>query len=557
MSGPKRTRSWWGWGYDEDSLSKREIDSLARMLAGSFQGWSPRRIDPPAPADLSLPSSRLHAPSSLETIVSSSPRDRASHAYGCSYRDVVRALRGQIDHPPDLVARPTSERDVEAILDWCATDGIAVVPYGGGTSVVGGVEPDVGDAYRGTVTLDLERLGRVVEVDELSRAARIQGGALGPSIEEALRPIGMTLRHFPQSFECSTLGGWIATRAAGHFATGPTHIDDLVESLRVVTPVGVLETRRLPASGAGPSPDGLFIGSEGILGVITEAWVRVRERPTWRSGGAVKFASFDSGVAAVRALSQSGLEPSNCRLIDPVEAMVSGTGDGSAAILVVGFESADHPVEPLTDRALEIVQDHGGLPSGSWGSRSAQAPGGDGSNTASDERDEVQRWKKSFLRAPYLRDAMVRLGTITETFETAVTWERFDELYDAVVSAVSNGLDEAQVVAGFVTCRFTHVYPDGPAVYFTVIGPATRGAELEQWDLIKAAAADAVLASGGTITHHHSVGRDHLPWYDQQRPELFASSLRAVKDVLDPTGVCNPGVLLPTPTRAIGSGLQV
>lgn len=544
MSSSKRTRSWWGWGYDDESLSNEEIDSLAQMLKGSFQGWSPRRVDPLDPQDLSLPQPRISAPSSLAPVVSDSPRDRAAHAYGCSYRDVLRALRGQIDHPPDLIARPTCEQEVVEILDWCASAGIAVIPYGGGTSVVGGVEPDVGERYRGTVTLDLEKLGRVIEVDELSRAARIEGGALGPVIEDVLRPSAMTLRHFPQSFECSTLGGWIATRAAGHFATGPTHIDDLVESVRVVTPVGVVETRRLPASGAGPSPDRLFLGSEGTLGVITQAWLRIRPRPIWRSGGAVRFASFESGVSAARALSQSGLEPSNCRLIDPVEAMLSGAGDGSAAILVVGFESADHPVDFWASRALEIVKDHAGVPSESWQSKSSSSSSSDIPADSSGQSDEAGRWKKSFLKAPYLRDAMVRLGMITETFETAITWERFETLHAAVTSAVTDGLNEAQASGGLITCRFTHLYPDGPAVYFTVIAPARRGVELEQWDLIKGAAAGAVMSAGGTITHHHAVGRDHLPWYDKQRPELFASSLRAVKSTLDPAGICNPGVLL-------------
>ena len=544
MSSSKRTRSWWGWGYDDESLSNEEIDSLAQMLKGSFQGWSPRRVDPLDPQDLSLPQPRISAPSSLAPVVSDSPRDRAAHAYGCSYRDVLRALRGQIDHPPDLIARPTCEQEVVEILDWCASAGIAVIPYGGGTSVVGGVEPDVGERYRGTVTLDLEKLGRVLEVDELSRAARIEGGALGPVIEDVLRPSAMTLRHFPQSFECSTLGGWIATRAAGHFATGPTHIDDLVESVRVVTPVGVVETRRLPASGAGPSPDRLFLGSEGTLGVITQAWLRIRPRPIWRSGGAVRFASFESGVSAARALSQSGLEPSNCRLIDPVEAMLSGAGDGSAAILVVGFESADHPVDSWASRALEIVKDHAGVPSESWQSKSSSSSSSDIPADSSGQSDEAGRWKKSFLKAPYLRDAMVRLGMITETFETAITWERFETLHAAVTSAVTDGLNEAQASGGLITCRFTHLYPDGPAVYFTVIAPARRGVELEQWDLIKGAAAGAVMSAGGTITHHHAVGRDHLPWYDKQRPELFASSLRAVKSTLDPAGICNPGVLL-------------
>ena len=220
---------------------------------------------------------RAEAPPSLASIVSAERRDRVSHGLGKAYRDVVRGMRGEVSHPPDLVARPREEREVEAVLEWCAERGLAAIPYGGGTSVVGGIEPRVGPGYQGAVSIDMGALDRVLDVDPASRAARIQAGALGPALEDQLRPHGLTLRHFPQSFEFSTLGGWIATRAGGHFATLNTHIDDLVESVRAITPAGAWESRRLPASGAGPSPDRLLLGSEGILGVITEAWVRVVE----------------------------------------------------------------------------------------------------------------------------------------------------------------------------------------------------------------------------------------------------------------------------------------
>jgi alkyldihydroxyacetonephosphate synthase len=281
----ERRRSWWGWGYEDDALSPAEAADLGRRLGPAF-GLGAAARTAPVPSSLSLRAPRVAAPPALAAVCSSDVADRAAHAHGKAYRDVVRALAGRIDHPPDVVARPRDEAEVVALLDWCGDAGLAVVPYGGGSSVVGGVEPDVGDAYAGVVTLDTGELDRVLEVDDVSQAARIQAGTLGPSLEDQLRPHGLTLRHFPQSFECSTLGGWIATRAGGHFATGPTHIDDLVEAVRVVTPIGVLATRRLPASGAGPSPDRLVLGSEGALGVITEAWVRVRRRPRWRSGGA-------------------------------------------------------------------------------------------------------------------------------------------------------------------------------------------------------------------------------------------------------------------------------
>ena len=481
---------------------------------------------PAALEDVELPPVRLEPPATLAEICSSGKYERAAHAYGKAYRDVVRAFRGRFDHAPDVVAFPRDERDVEAVLGWCEDARAAAIPVGGGTSVVGGIEAAIGDGYEGAVAIDVKQLARVLEVDEISRAARIQAGATGPSLEEQLRPHGLTLRHFPQSFELSTLGGWIATRAGGHFATLYTHVDDLVESVRAITPTGVYESRRLPGSGAGPSPDRLLLGSEGTLGVITEAWVRLQSRPTHKSSAGVRFAEFAAGAEAVRALSQSGLYPTNCRLLDPAEAALTGASDG-AALLVLGFESADHPVEPWMERALELCRDHGGQ----------------GDARGSREGDAVGTWKQAFLRAPYLRDVFVAAGVISDTFETAITWDRFPAFHASVMSATRRAVEEV-CGDGRVTCRFTHVYPDGPAPYFTVLAPARRGAELEQWDAIKGVAADAVIAGGGTITHHHAVGRDHRPWYDRQCPEPFARALVSAKAAVDPDGILNPGVLI-------------
>jgi alkyldihydroxyacetonephosphate synthase len=399
------------------------------------------------------------------------------------------------------------------------------------------------DAER-TVTLDLTGLGAVVEIDAVSLAARIQGGALGPAIEDGLRPAGLTLRHYPQSFEFSTLGGWIATRSAGHHATLATHIEDRVESLRVLTPRGVIETRRLPASGAGPAPERLFAGSEGTLGVITEAWMRVVERPRFRATASVVFNEFDAAVAATRALSQSGLHPSNCRLLDRAEARFSGTAD--QPVLLVGFESAAHPVDYPLARALECCADHGG--SAVVGRQSARQDRDSADKDRADQdsgRDSTaDTWRRAFFDMPYLRDGLVSFGAIAETFETAVTWDRFPALHAAVKRAVRETLETVGAPGGFVSCRFTHVYADGPAPYYTVIAPGRPGAELEQWAAVKEAAWRAIDAAGGTATHHHAVGRDHRPGYDRERPELYAAVLRAAKATLDPAGVLNPGVLL-------------
>ncbi|MDQ3146647.1 MAG: FAD-binding oxidoreductase [Actinomycetota bacterium] len=530
-----RRRSWWGWGWEDEAVGPEHLAGLARVLRERLGADAVEARPPPAVEDLDLRPPRVAPPPSLAPLCSSDRRDRAAHTYGKSFRDVVRALAGDLGSPPDLVARPGTEAEVATLLDWCTGAGVAAIAYGGGSSVVGGVEAEVGEGYRGVVSIDLGRLDRVLEVDTASRAARIEAGVLGPGLEDQLRPHGLTLRHFPQSFEFSSLGGWLATRSGGHYATLGTHIDDFVESIRAVTPAGVMQSRRLPGSGAGPSPDRLLLGSEGTLGLITEAWMRLQDRPTFRASAGVHFTSFAQGVAAARAVARSGLWPSNCRLLDAGEAgLAAGVEDGTA-LLVLGFESADHPVDAWMARAVECCADAGGtLPEGVRTSSTSSAPSPEGAAGA---------WRSSFLRAPYLRDAVAALGCISETFETACTWDRFESLHAVVTESVGLALTEV-CGGGTVTCRFTHVYPDGCAPYFTVLAPSRRGSQLAQWAEVKAAAAEALLAAGGTITHHHAVGRDHRPWYDRQRPDLFAAALGAAKDALDPGGILNPGVLL-------------
>jgi alkyldihydroxyacetonephosphate synthase len=486
--------------------------------------------EPVPPHDVpALPADRVSGrlPGALAALSSSDPSDRARHSLGQAYRDVVRGIRGQIDHPVDAVIRPQTEDDIAAVLDWCADHTVAVVPYGGGTSVVGGIEPAIGDGWRGVASLDLGRLAGVVEVDPVSRAARVLAGTPGPRLEDELRPHGLTARFFPQSFERSTVGGWVATRAAGHFSTRLTHIDDLVESVRAITPAGVWESRRLPGSGAGPSPDRMLLGSEGTLGVVTETWLRVQPRPAQRWAAMLAAPSFAVGAGAVRALLHDGLLPAACRLIDAAEAATTGTLGSGETALVLGLESIGRaPIDGDAARALEICADHG--------LRTVEAGVRGGAGDA---------WRSSFVRAPYAREQLVLLGLLVETFETAVTWDRFDSLVADVRAAVESALADI-CGGGRVTCRLTHVYPDGAAPYFTVMAPARRGSELAQWDEVKAAASQAILAAGGTITHHHAVGRDHRQWYDAQRPDLFARALVAAKSVLDPTGVLNPGVLV-------------
>jgi alkyldihydroxyacetonephosphate synthase len=543
----ERLRSWWGWGWADQALTDEQCRQLTALLPEPGPA-APQRPDTPMPvpdpAELRLPEPRVAAPRTLERVCTTAPLVRAAHTRGMAYRDLVHNLRGAFEQAPDLVAFPRTEADVVNLLDWAGSTDVAVVPYGGGSSVVGGLEYRApaadaapaqlhdgpagllggGRTHRGHLSLDMSRLDRVLEVDPMSCAARIQAGVLGPALEDQLRPHGLTLRHFPQSFEFSSLGGWLATRAGGHYATLHTHIDDLVESLRVVTPAGPCESWRLPGSGAGPSPDRLFLGSEGALGVITSAWLRLQRRPVHRASAAVHFASVADAVQAVRAIAQSGLHPANCRLLDPTEARVNAAAQGGVSVLVLGFESPAIPVDGQLAAAVELAAAHRGEP--------APTP------------DAVRSWRSAFLRMPYLRDGLVRMSVLVETFETACTWDRFDELYERVRADVGAAIRSVCGAPGLLACRFTHVYPDGPAPYFTVLAPGRRGAEVAMWDELKAAASEAVHAAGGTITHHHAVGRDHRPWYDRQRPEPFAAALCAAKRALDPRGILNPGVLV-------------
>ncbi len=533
MSG--RERSFWGWGFEDALPDASARKGLANMASAMLGGAELKPREPPRVEDLELPAPRIDPPARIASMCSVGPRDRALHTYGRAYPDLVRGLQGDFQNAPDLVARPRSESDLRLILDVCADARIAAIPYGGGTSVVGGVEPSTCDGFRAVVSIDLGAMNRVVEVDATSRLARIQAGASGPALESQLSKSGLTLRHFPQSFELSTLGGWIATRAGGHFATLHTHIDDFVASIRAVTAGEVIETLRVPASGAGPSPDRLLLGSEGALGVITEAWMRVQPKPVYRASAEVAFTEWERAVTATREIAQAGLHPSGCRLLDAREAKLHQVRTDGSHVLLLAFESSDHPLRPWMERALAIAKGAGGALAGEPAYRDGEDDGGRGG--------AEKAWRKAFLDAPYLASALACAGVIVDTFETACTWDRFDALHGEVIRRVREAMKSA-CGGGIITSRFTHVYPEGPAPYYTFVAPARPGGEVEQWRAIKRAASEALLASGGTITHHHAVGRTHRPWYERQAPPAFADALRAVKRAWDPEGILNPGVLV-------------
>jgi len=514
-----------GWGYQGEGLDEAERARLFRFAAEKLGAEPSASAPPPQASDIALRAPRVSSPASLANVLTHDPYERLLHTYGKSYPETVRAFQRDFANAPDLVALPKNEADISAVLDWAGGARIAVIPFGLGSSVVGGVEPEVGDGFAGAVSLDMRHFNRVLEVDTASRAARIQAGVRGPAIEAALKPHGFALRHYPQSFEFSTLGGWIATRSGGHFATLYTHIDDFVESLRTVTPAGIMESRRLPGSGAGPSPDRMMIGSEGALGIITEAWMRLQGRPRFRADAVFGFPDLFAAARAVRAVSQAGLYPSNLRVIDNAEAGAYGVNAYQESLLVLAFESADHPVDAWMSRAIDLMGDHNGR------RHSDEAAG--------------QRWRTAFIRMPYGRELTAPMGIINDTFETAITWGRFEAFHEAVRKATQEALKEATGHEGTVSTRFTHVYPDGPAVYYTFNVRGDPGRLIEQWRHIKRRASDALIAAGGTITHHHAVGRDHMPWYNAQRPALFGRALAAAKTALDPAGIMNPGVLTP------------
>ncbi len=521
-------------GFESDEPTYQRRVEVAEQLSQRFGiELIPPRI--PSSDQLDLRTPRISPPAPLVEFCRQDNWERAYHSYGYDRTD--HAVFGRYPNPPDVVAHPRSDAELEAVLEWCANKSYCVIPYGGGSSVVEGVTPP---EDRGPiVTVALDELDQVLEIDETSRAARIQAGVFGPHLEDQLRPHGFTLRHFPQSFRDSTLGGWIATRSGGHYATNHTHIDDLVESVRMLTPRGWWETRRLPGSGAGPDPNRLVIGSEGILGVISEAWMRIQVRPRFRATAGVWFASWEAGYEATRHIVQAKLWPANLRLLDPELARGTAGLDGAHALLIIGFESSDLSQRSNLTQAVGIAREAGGIVD------DEDMSVDEGTGEATGRSGAVGAWRQSFIPGGSggLGEA-AGLGLVAGTFESAVTWQRWPEFDIAVRSATLAALRDV-CGGGSVNCRFTHVYTDGPAPYYTYLGAWRAGADpLEQQRAIKQAASDAIMTAGGTITHHHAVGRQHRPWYDRERPEPFADALRGAKLALDPNGILNPGVLV-------------
>jgi alkyldihydroxyacetonephosphate synthase len=529
---------WWGWGPERPSELSGEALALLSAELGSLEDTPPIAFE-----DLRLPEPRPLADAVTRSVgeggVLTGIEDRVRRAAGMSYPDLIRLRTGRLDDAPDAVLLPENADEVAAVLAACAGERVAVVPFGGGTSVVGGVDP-YRDGFEALVSLDLTRM-RSVEVDRRSLTARLGPGLRGPAAEAALEAAGVTLGHFPQSYEYATIGGFAATRSAGQASSGYGRFDALVTSARLTAPAGELRTLETPHSAAGPALRELILGSEGVLGVITEVGVRVRPQPETRRYEAWMAADFDAGVEIVRGLAQGDAPPDIVRLSDREESRLSlamsqtgglarrtfdaylrARGRAEGCILIAGWEGERESV--ARRRALAARQIR--LGSGAY---LGQAPG--------------RAWERGRYEGPFLREELLDHGVMVETLETSHTWSRLAEHYRAVGDAIRSAL-AGQGTPGLVLCHVSHIYPDAASLYYTFMAPRRRGEEIGQWRTVKTAACEAIVSTGGTITHHHAVGRDHAPYMHAEIGELGVETLRAVKQRLDPAGIMNPGKLL-------------
>ncbi len=454
--------------------------------------------------------------------------DRLLHAGGKSTPDLLRRRADGPQDAPDAVVFPADHEQVLAVLGYCAENAIAVVPFGGGTSVVGGVDP-VRGRFDTVIALDLRRLDGISEIDPISGTVTLGAGLTGPEAEEILAAHGFSLGHFPQSFEFASIGGFAATRSSGQASAGYGRFDDMVQHLKIATPSGTLELGRAPASAAGPDLRELFVGSEGALGVITEVTLRVHAVPETVGYQAWSFPDFETGAAALRSVVQAGAVPTVLRLSDEVETGVNlarsadiGGEPVAGCLAITTFEGAAAHVAGRSAEAGELLADAGGTALG---------------------RAPAQEWEHGRFAAPYMRDALLDLGVLCETLETATTWSNLTALKAKATAALTDSLT-AQGTPPLVMCHISHTYPTGASLYFTVIAKQLDD-PIAQWHIAKRAVGDAIVAAGGTITHHHAVGTDHRPWIPDEIGDLGVRVLRAVKRELDPAGILNPGKLVP------------
>lgn len=541
IAGLRRDTRWWGWG---------DPDEPTVLSEGAEQMLAERGIDASAGADVpSLDSVEIPAAAGLPEAVldaagrgniSTSDEDRLRHSGGQSYADLIERRSGIVAGAPDAVVALDAPERIVPLLEACAKNSVAVVPFGGGTSVVGGVAPDRGVLER-VISLDTGNL-REVTVDPVSQTATLGAGLRGPEAESALAQSGFTLGHFPQSFEYATVGGFAATRSAGQASSGYGRFDSLVSSIRLASPVGVLSTLETPHTAIGPALRELVLGSEGAFGVIPDVTVRIRPVPPVRRYEAWLVEDFETGSGMIRSLAQSDRLPTVARLSDRVETGVSLgisgpsgitgealrrylrlRGKAGGCLMIVGLEGSESGVRRRRQDLIRTLRSAGALSLGQSAGRG---------------------WEKGRFHGPYLREALLDRGLVVDTLETAQQWSRHRELYGAVQTAIQSELD-ALGMNGIVMCHLSHAYRDGASLYFTVIASPGQDGGLASWRKIKAAASAAIQSAGGTLSHHHATGRDHRPYLEGEIGAIGIETLRAVKEQLDPDGIMNPGCLLP------------
>jgi alkyldihydroxyacetonephosphate synthase len=545
-------RKWNGWG-DPAEHARMPLDSIAwNYLCEQLALKETKNTTVPPLEQWSVPASRLPEKTRTElqklvgaAYVNEEAKDRLLHGLGKSYRDLVRLRLQRLPALPDAVVYPASTKEVLDVVQMAAAENLQVIPFGGGSSVVGGVE--VRPRHDGdlAVVLDTCRLNAVVEVDEYSGLARLQAGMYGPELEKALNAKGFTLGHFPQSFEYSALGGWIATRGAGQQSTKYGKIEDMVRGLTMATPAGLLETRVYPGHAAGPDLNQVLVGSEGVYGVITEAVMKIRRAPEIQRLVAYAFPGFRPAREALRELMQRGITPAVLRVSNRTETasfLKLGTVDASplklllqdigvnvvgligpslrdGCLMLIGFEGDRAVVQKDQALASRVLKAHKGFSLG-------ESPG--------------RKWLHERYRMPYLRDLLLDRGLLVDTLETATTWNNLYHLYSETREALREGV-AATGAKPLVLCHISHVYPDGASLYFTFMARREGDGE-EQWIGIKQRASNTIAAAGGVLSHHHAVGYEHKPWMEHEHGaglEVF----RAVKTHLDPSGVMNPGKL--------------
>ncbi|NLG54930.1 MAG: FAD-binding oxidoreductase [Rhodococcus sp.] len=464
-----------------------------------------------------------------DDYVSTEDGDRLPRAGGKSTLDLLRRRSRDAQDAPDGVVIPGTENEITALLDYAAREGIAVVPFGGGTSVVGGIDPVRGQ-FEAVISVDLRRFDTLLSLDEVSGEAILGAGVTGPRAEALLGEHGFSLGHFPQSFQYATIGGFAATRSSGQDSAGYGRFDDMIRGMRVITPAGVLDVGKAPASAAGPDLVELFSGSEGTFGIITQVRLRVHQVPEVTRYEAWSFPDFATGAAALRAVEQTGSGPTVMRLSDEVEtginlATTDKIGDNQitgGCLAITLFEGTAEHALSRHEETRAVLLAHGATSLG---------------------EEPARLWEHGRFGAPYLRDSLLTAGALCETLETATTWSNIGTLKAAVTEALTSSLAESGTPA-LVMCHISHVYPTGASLYFTVVA-GQRGDTAQQWWAAKQKASDAMVTVGATITHHHAVGRDHKPWMNAEIGELGTAILRAVKDTVDPTGILNPGKLIP------------